>query len=180
MEGKENIESKSLLYPEISKEILAMAKVDQETQMTKESDEQKADRLKEVYKTNTERMKHIVKQIGWPTVSKVGSEASDDAWLLVQHADHDVAFQKECLDLMKKESQEEVSEEDIAYLHDRICVNEGRPQFYGTQFTTNEYGAYGPEPIENIELVDERRAEIGLKPLAEYKDELVKKYNLKG
>lgn len=156
-----------------------MAKIDQESQTVKESDEQKADRLKEVYKVNAEKMKQIVKQIGWPKVSKVGSEASEDAWLLVQHADHDVAFQKECLELMKKESQEEVSEENVAYLHDRICVNEGRPQFYGTQFTTNEFGAYGPQPIEDVEHVDKRRAAIGLEPLVEYKNNLMKKYDIK-
>jgi hypothetical protein len=42
---------------------------------------------------NTQRMKEIVEQMGWPTRSKVGGHASEMAWLLVQHADHDRAFQ---------------------------------------------------------------------------------------
>lgn len=123
---------------------------------------------------NTERMKEIILNIGWPTVSKVGDDISDKAWLLVQHADHDVEFQKQCLKLMK-EASEDVKKENIAYLEDRIRVNEGRKQFYGTQFT-GEGENYGPYPIEDADKVDERRMSMGMGTLAEYKKFLVQKY----
>ena len=172
MENGERIHPIEPLHSSVSKEILEMAKIDQEIRATKFNEK----RWVEVEGANTKKMKQIVKEIGWPTISKVGEEASENAWLLVQHADRDVAFQKECLELMKKLSPEEVSEQNITYLYDRICVNEGKPQFFGTQFYDNEHGAYGPRPIEDIEHVDERRKTIGLEPLAEYKEGLIKKY----
>ena len=39
---------------------------------------------------NTARMQEIVKQIGWPTFDKVGEGPSNNAWLLVQHADRNL------------------------------------------------------------------------------------------
>src|SRR5260370_27596485 len=74
------------------------------------------------------------------TRSTVGKYASESAWLLVQHADHDLAFQKMCLDLMKAQAAGEVSPANMACLEDRGRVGEGRPQFYGTQFYADEAG----------------------------------------
>ena len=125
---------------------------------------------------HTERMKDIVQLIGWPTVSKVGEDVSVMAWLLVQHADHDVEFQKKCLELMKAQLEGEVSKRNIAYLEDRVRVNENRSQLYGTQFRGDTKEAYGPKPIEDPEHVDELRKEMGMEPLAEYKDMLIKRY----
>lgn len=125
---------------------------------------------------NTERMKAIVNRVGWITISGFGQDASKRAWLLVQHTDHDVAFQEQCLNLMKALPQGEVSQINIAYLEDRVRVNQGRSQLYGTQFFGDQTGFYGPRPIENPELVDERRKEIGLSTMAEYREELRKKY----
>jgi hypothetical protein len=130
---------------------------------------------------NTLAMKHIVGAIGWPTVSRVGEEASFAAWLLVQHADHDPVFQQRCVDLMKQANEGDVSKRDIAYLEDRVRVNTGKGQLYGTQFeeTENEEGvvvAYGPKPIEDIAHLDERRASVGLEPFEEYRKHLTQKY----
>lgn len=124
---------------------------------------------------NTARMKEIVDKIGWPTVSKVGKEVSEMAWLLVQHADHDVEFQKRCLQLMREKPEEEVSMSDSAYLEDRIRVNEGKPQIYGTQFY-GEGANYGPRPIEDPENVNERRKKLGMESLEEYREHLKEKY----
>ncbi len=110
---------------------------------------------------NTERMKEIISQIGWPTTSKVGLEVSHMAWLLVQHADHDFIFQRYCLGLMK-ESKEDVDQTDVAYLEDRVLVNEKKLQIYGTQFLDGV-----PRPIEDPDNVDERRKSAGLESLEE-------------
>lgn len=168
------------MYPGISARILELGRSDQEMRelMPEVLTKKQSFQWKVNVNANTYELMKIVLQIGWPTVSKVGEEASQKAWLLVQHADHDVAFQKQCLDLMLNEAYEDVPEVDIAFLYDRICVNEGRPQFFGTQFTANAYGAYGPAPIELPEFVDERRKSLGLAPLVEYKAYLLKKYNM--
>lgn len=131
---------------------------------------------------NTQRMKEIIAEIGWPTVSKVGKDISYVAWLLVQHADRDVVFQRHCLDLMKAEPVDEVNIRNIAYLEDRVCVNEKRPQVYGTQFfdsIVDGEKVYGPRPIGDPEHVEERRKEVGLETLEEYRQHLIKKYDIK-
>ena len=110
-----------------------------------------------------------VDAIGWPDKSKVGEEVAHDAWLLVQHADHDVEFQKKCLELMKALPKGEAKPKDLAYLEDRVRVNENRPQLYGTQFHQDpKTGLHIPRPIEDLENLDQRRASIGLEPMKEY------------
>ncbi len=124
---------------------------------------------------NTSRMKEIVTQIGWPTLSKVGSEASHNAWLLIQHSDKDVEFQELCLGLMKSESTEEVKLSDIAYLEDRVRVNKKLPQLYGTQMRVVD-GQRLPQPIENPDDINIRRQEMGLAPIEEYIKFFYEKY----
>jgi hypothetical protein len=55
----------------------------------------------------------------------------------------------------------------LAYLEDRVRVNAGQPQLYGTQFTVTD-GHFGPRPIEDPQWLDERRAAAGLEPFADY------------
>ena len=50
---------------------------------------------------NTARMKAIVEEYGWPTMSLIGKRPASSAWLLVQHADRDPLFQMHCLPLLK-------------------------------------------------------------------------------
>jgi len=92
---------------------------------------------------NTNYLKKLIKKIGWPTTSAVGRVASQAAWLLVQHADHDPKFQDNCLKLMKKLPRDEVSLINIAYLEDRVRVANNKPQLYGTQFY-QEGDSFGP------------------------------------
>jgi hypothetical protein len=153
----------------IADEIMKMSEADQQMRKSGQWDSS-------IDIANTQRMKEIVAQIGWPTRSKVGGRASEMAWLLVQHADHDRAFQAMCLDLMKAQSAGEVSPANIAYLEDRVRVGEGRLQLYGTQFYADEAGNFGPKPIEDPDHVDERRKAIGLQPLSEYARDLEQFY----
>jgi hypothetical protein len=117
-------------------------------------------------------MKEILAQVGWPTKTLVGERASTAAWLLVQHADLDPAFQKQCLPLLEKAvANGEGSAKDLAYLTDRILVADGKPQRYGTQFHTVD-GKLVPRPIEDEAHVDERRASVGLGTMAEYTEQM--------
>ena len=113
-------------------------------------------------------MKQIVGKYGWPTRKIVGSDGARAAWLLVQHADRAVVFQRKCLTLMEAhKSDDQVANADIAYLTDRVAVNEGKPQVYGTQGRVVE-GVWQPRPISDRENVDQRRKSVGLKTLKEY------------
>jgi len=164
----------------IAQEIREMYKQDQEMRKRALSNEGIIESNEDdtLDRRNTERMKEIVDKIGWPTISRFGEEISNAAWLLVQHADQDVEFQKRCLDLIKDLPQGEVSKRNLAYLEDRARVNEGRPQLYGTQFG-GEGDAYGPKPIEDPDHVDERRAALGMESLADYRNELLRVYRIK-
>ncbi|MEL6542894.1 MAG: DUF6624 domain-containing protein [Pseudomonadota bacterium] len=117
---------------------------------------------------NTSWLKARVEEAGWPTISQVGQRASGDAWLLVQHADADPAFQLKALRLMEPLiAQDEVSEKDYAYLYDRIMLKLNGKQRYGTQVQCLD-GKLAPQPLEEPERLDELRAEVDLSTFAEY------------
>jgi hypothetical protein len=130
---------------ELATEINRLAKIDQQVQidtMQAISNKASEERLKELVKIQTDTfknhipiLKEIIRKYGYPTVSMVGKQASFNFWLMVQHADTDVKFQKYCLKLMRKHlPKKEVSGENFAYLTDRVNKNSGKKQVYGTQF----------------------------------------------
>jgi hypothetical protein len=91
-------------------------------------------------------------------------------WLLVQHADSDVALQEQVLKAFEAVDSG-IASEDIAMLTDRVRVAQGRPQLYGSQFKMSA-GAAEPFPIEDEAHVDERRMAVGLPPMADYACEI--------
>ena len=62
---------------------------------------------------------------------------------------------------------EEATPVQLAYLTDRVRMNEGRPQLYGTQIAGMDAAGGVPWPVEDPDRRDERRAEVG-EPFAEY------------
>jgi hypothetical protein len=117
---------------------------------------------------NTRWLGDLVSARGWPGRTLVGEKGAGAAWLLAQHADHNPVQQRAFLDALRGAvDQGEASSAHLAYLEDRVRVNAGRPQLYGTQFTVTG-GEFGPHPIEDPQRLDERRAEAGLEPFADY------------
>jgi len=134
--------------------------------------------LRDIDRKNTAWLKMVVTAHGWPGKSAVGEDGAQAAWLLVQHADHDRDFQKQCLKLIQAAFKKgEVTGQQVAYLTDRVLVADKRNQLYGTQFQVKD-GELVPFPIEDEANVDKRRKEIGLSSLAEYKKVLEKTYNV--
>ncbi len=158
--------AKSVKEPELRKELLKRMKEDQRIRMEEKPD---FDEWKKIDADNTAWMKTVIDKYGWPTNSMVGEDGALAAFLMTQHADADLEFQKRCFELMKKAvEQKDYSAAHLAYLTDRIRVAEGKPQVYGTQFFSEPGGEPRPRPIEDEANVDKRRAEVGLPPLAEY------------
>lgn len=117
---------------------------------------------------NTQWLKQIVAERGWPTISSAGERGSNAAWLLTQHADLDPAFQLHALRLIEPLMAEgEVSRRNYAYLYDRVMLKLAGKQRFGTQMTC-ETGGRGPRPLEEPERVDELRSQVDLEPVAEY------------
>jgi hypothetical protein len=128
-------------------------------------------RMTEIDSANTERMKEIVKQYGWPGPELVGVDGTEAAFLLVQHAEHE--FQKQMLPLVEAAyRQKKLKGQDYALLLDRVLVADGKPQVYGTQAKSfDQWKGQEPafDPIEDEANVDKRRAEVGLPSMAEYR-----------
>lgn len=126
-------------------------------------------RAEATQRDNIEWLKLVIARRGWPGRSLVGVDGADAAWLIVQHADHDPDFQRECLGLMEKAvAAGEATLSNLAYLTDRVMVKETGYQRYGTQFRP---GPSGPEPapLEDAGRIDELRASAGLVPFDEYR-----------
>ena len=67
---------------------------------------------------------------------------------------------------------------DWALSIDRDRVHDGRPQLYGSQGLPSKDGKFaGLQPIEDEDHVDERRAALGMEPLAAYKAALAREYD---
>ncbi|WP_336684153.1 hypothetical protein [Stenotrophomonas maltophilia] len=76
--------------------------------------------LSAVETVHAARFKRIVSAHGWPTLARVGEDASDAAWLLAQHADKDLAFQRSVAEAMERfVTTGHVKASSFAYLWDR-------------------------------------------------------------
>ena len=64
-----------------------------------------------------------------------------------------------------------------AYLIDRVKVNSGELQIYGTQMQLNaDSSSYEPKPVVEPEKLDERRKKVGLVPISEYIETMNQRY----
>ena len=167
---------------ELRQELLAMVRVDQD--LAREliqkgvttPDPELESRMSEVYAQNARRLREMIAKYGWPRPELVGMDGTEAAFLIVQHAPYTV--QKELFPLVEAAYRDgALSGQNYALLLDRILVREGKPQVYGTQAKRFD-GANEPifEPIEDEANVDRRRAEVGLPPLAEYREILKRLY----
>ncbi|MFZ3068710.1 MAG: DUF6624 domain-containing protein [Microgenomates group bacterium] len=159
-------------YTTIAEELNKMALEDQQA---REKFYSQKEPKKETFKNlvvpiderNYQRIAKIIDQIGYPTISKVGKQASFNAWLIIQHHPQ-VEFQKKCLQLMEN-AEDDVNPQNIAYLKDRVLMFSGKKQVYGTQLKqneiTNKMELYN---VEDEAHLDDRRKQIGLEPIAEY------------
>ncbi len=156
----------------ISDRILAMHRLDSQMRMGQTTV------VPEIRQSQINTLKKIVSWIGWPTVSRVGPDASHAAWALTQHADFDIAFQKTALEFLEKSKKGDINTMEIAYLTDRIRVAEGQHQVYGTQYILDEKGQIFPRPIEDFANLDKRRQTMGLEPFNEYLESLYRAYGI--
>lgn len=122
--------------------------------------------MQALHQENAAILDSIIDQIGYPSLEKVGKEASEAAWLIIQHAIGLPEFMKKCRQLLEDAVQKkEATPQSLAYLTDRIAVLEGNPQLYGTQFDWDKNGTLTPCPFDDAAKVNQRRKSIGLNTL---------------
>lgn len=116
------------------------------------------------------RLKEIFEQYGFPDYNMVDTVGAYYFWILVQHQDGDTTFQKEVWKAMSiKINQGLAAKKYLAYLTDRVLINTGHKQIYGTQMTDRHAGVWQqPKPIEDPVNVDRLRSEVGLDSLTAY------------
>ncbi len=124
--------------------------------------------MKKLHNKNAEILNDIIDTIGYPTIDKVGKEANEATWLVIQHSIEQPEFMKKCAELLEiAVSENNADPNNLAYLTDRIAAFEEKPQLYGTQFDWDENGKLSPNHFDNLTKVNERRKSIGLNTLEE-------------
>ena len=126
------------------------------------------EKMKAMHNHNAQVIDEIIDDIGYPTIDKVGEEASEAAWLIIQHAIGQPDFMRKCAKLLELAVNEDRAKPiNLAYLKDRISIQQGTPQLYGTQFDWDENGEMSPSPVDDVKNVNQRRKSIGLNTLEE-------------
>jgi hypothetical protein len=124
--------------------------------------------MEKLHREHNARIKEIVEVHGWPGRSLVGEDGCRAAGFIVQHAILDPDLQEHCVDLLKSAVADGEAEPFmLALLTDRVLVQKGESQLYGTQYVGSAGGGVEPWPIADPDSVDERRLSVGLMPLGE-------------
>ena len=155
---------------QLQKKIIKMAKTDQEVRNLAMNDSQNKKLIKKVYETDCQNiitLKKIINKHGWPTFDLVGKRASKSFWLLVQHSDNDLKFQKQCLGLLTAAAKRGQAQlKYVAYLTDRIRMADGKKLKFGTHYLTND-GEPIIRPVINPRGLDKLRKEYGMDTVVE-------------
>ena len=126
------------------------------------------EKMEKLHNRNADILNEIIDTIGYPTIEKVGKEANEATWLVIQHSIGQPNFMKKCKKLLEKAvSENKANRRNLAYLTDRIAVFEDKPQHYGTQFDWDKNGELSPNPFDDLTKVNQRRKSIGLNTLEE-------------
>lgn len=110
----------------------------------------------------------ILDERGWLGDDIVGRGGNTTLFLVIQHAD--IATQEKYLPMMRDAvSKGNARGSDLALLEDRVRMRRGKRQLYGSQIGRDPAtGEHYLSPLEDPDHVDERRASVGLGPLADY------------
>ena len=119
-------------------------------------------KMMEIDSLNQIRVREILEKYNWLPVSKVGEKASSALFAVVQHSNLEM-MEKYYPQLKKLADEGEASPIAAAMMEDRILMNKGQKQKYGTQASSElrEDGSAAIWPIENPDIVDSLRSAIG-------------------
>ena len=140
------------------------------TQANKLSPEKWQQYKDSVFQTHGRLLGDILKRYGYPGYDLVGEKGSNCFWLMAQHCDYDPALQEKILAAMKPElAKHNADPKNFAYLTDRVRLNTGSKQVYGTQVTYRTDSCQAiPRALTDSLTVNTRRKEIGLEPIESY------------
>ncbi len=124
--------------------------------------------MEALHNENAALLTRALDDIGWPGRREYGDDGAGAAFLILQHAIGHPELQRRGLALILDAIPEgQANPLDVAYLADRIAIFEASEQTFGTQFDWDANGQLSPAPVRDPESLDERRASVGLPPMAE-------------
>jgi len=133
---------------------------------------------------NLNKIEEIIGKYGYPGKSLVGEPTNKSAYYVIQHSEKI----EEYFPLIKEAGDRgEIPIRLVAMMQDRLLVNQGKEQIYGTQI--QGMMIYNEEskreewfsflwPVADPEKVNEYRKEVGLTTLEEYVESMGLKFKL--
>lgn len=125
-------------------------------------------KMEETDSTNLVVVSHILDCYGW--LDGLSQEANKAIFLVIDHSDFETMNRYQSL-FHKAAEKGYISFGDLVTMEDRMLMNDGKPQKYGTQ--AYALGREGESiiyiwPVEEPEKLNERRADAGLSPIEDY------------
>lgn len=106
----------------------------------------------------------LINEMGWPNPSIFGESVGHSIWLIFQHLDSNPMLQRQFLPKLHDAVEKGLAKAKwYAYLYDRVKINEGEKQLYGTQLK-----GCGLKPLSDPENVNIRRSKLGLESVESY------------
>lgn len=117
---------------------------------------------------NQELVISIIEKCGMPTLKEVTQKHMNAIWLGLQHTDK--KNRKKYFPKIEKAVENgDLSKQQYALMKDRVLMDEGKPQIYGSQIKNGKL-----YKLENPESVNERRKKMGMGTIEDY----LKKFNI--
>jgi hypothetical protein len=108
-----------------------------------------------------ERAVYIIDNYGWLGRSQIGVEANQALFLMLQHSKDPNIREKYFTKLEKSALDGQSSLSDMAAMKDRMLVEHGKKQRYGTQRALDGKLC----PVEDPDGLNQRRRQVGLKKI---------------
>ncbi|WP_299677563.1 DUF6624 domain-containing protein [uncultured Dokdonia sp.] len=114
---------------------------------------------------NQEYIKTLFTNCDWPKA--LSKEAHTSIYLILQHSD-DALMRMYYPKVEEMVTLGYLDPDDAATMFDRLQMNAGLPQRYGTQTFENTNNQSAVWPIENLEKISHLRATVGLSDMYDY------------
>jgi hypothetical protein len=172
----ENSDS-TCLYPDVLKTLMEMRTIDQ---AYRNGDQDPNVSLTTIDSLNRIKLDSLINMYGWLGYKEVGKSGENAAFLIVQHSDRDVFFQKKCVKLMQNHLFEgNIWPQSFALLYDRIKVNSNEPQLFGSQVEIDRAtNKFVPKKVYSLQLLNAYRLYMGLGTIESYLEIMNKRKNL--
>ena len=133
--------------------------------------------MRDLDASNTRKLKRLIERHGWQNTIACGC---GNIWTIIQHADHDICFQRRAYKALQRYGADLVQPWQMASLKDRILFNSGKPQKYGTQLIKNrDNKKWQPWRLLNDKKVNDYRDSVDLEPIEQYVTSFNKKHSIK-